>query len=478
MSVPIFSFVYIGILVFIYFRSPNLKTLYVDNIALLFFFEIVYSQGYFLQIGDKEYTLIIIQSYVVLILSIMSFTFSDTKGPKKLFNAFVIFLSIIFIGMMYQALFPYDGYILPGKLFGEDCSWDLYVMGKSVLYQYAFDFLENFNTYRRICVYAFIIYIMKSHLNLMDISSIINKLLKGSILVVLYGYMEMLAKNFLNMPMEAYKLNEFLFGVSRSTFTWENATVTADGVYRLQGFTREPSHYVLSLFIFGILILIAIRYRKCVNMSIPRWYYINLSLICFLMPMTGGMSSIWYMFSLLVSYVIINLERPVNFYKIFRFIFMLLFGIGVFLFILNILAENSELALFSRFSSSLDTIDFVISNPSTLRLAGMDISTLARFTSVVICLGNWLDNPLLGLGHGITGAHDFTATMLVGSGIFGCAAWYFFLTTSGCERKKYDHLLLLVLFCIEFLPIGPAIGWYTYFYFFLLTEATALYCKV
>ena len=142
-------------------------------------------------------------------------------------------------------------------------------------------------------MYAFVIYVMKIILTLADIYSISKKIIKGSFFVVLYGYVEMGLKNLLNMPMENYKFVEFIFGASSSTYTWEHASVMADGSYRLQGFAREPSHYVFSLLIFATLILIVVKYEKLSKIVISRWYYIELVLIVILMPMTGGMSSIW-----------------------------------------------------------------------------------------------------------------------------------------------------------------------------------------
>lgn len=134
--------------------------------------------------------------------------------------------------------------------------------------------------------------------------------------------------------------------------------------------------------------------------------------------------------------------------------------------------------MIERFFSSLETISFLFSNPNILFVTGMDGSTLARFTSIIVCIGNWFDNPFLGLGFGITKAHSFTVSMLVGNGLLGCITWYYFITTSGRGCKKYDHLLLIIIFFIEFIPIGALGGWYTYTYLLLLAEATALYRSI
>lgn len=474
MSLPIFSFIYIGILIIIFLYSSNLKKFYVNNVTLLFFLEIIASQGYFIQFSSQEYYIDVIQLYIVLLLSLILLA-RNLNGRRHLIYAVFIFLGISLSSVLCQAIFPYDGYILPAELKGMDCSWDTYVAGKSVLYKYNFDLFQNISLYRRLCMYTVVIYAMKINVSLEDIYSIMTKLIRGSFFVVSYGYLEMILKNLLNMPRESYKFSEFVFGASFSTYTWESAATMVDGSYRLQGFTREPSHYVFSLLIFSLFILITIKYHKTANIVTPCWYYIELLLILILMPMTGGMSSIWCFFSLILSYIIINLNRKFNFYRMLKVGFCVVSGVVILLLFLEFLLDNSDFLLIERFSSSLETISFLLSNPNILLIAGMDASTLARFTSIIVCAGNWFDNPLLGLGHGITKAHDFTITMLVGSGLLGCGAWYHFITTSGNVKKRYDHLLLLTILCIIFIPIGTIGGWYTSTYFVLLTEATALY---
>lgn len=474
MDIPIFSFLHIGVICAIVLYSPNFKKFYLYNVTLLFFLEIINSQGYFIHLGDTEYGFHIVQLYIVFALSLV-FLASNLRGKKKLVYSVFIFLFATLFSILNQGLFPYDGYILPIELFGIDCSWDTYVAGKSILYKYDFDVIQNITSYRRICMYALVMYIMKVNIKFIDVYNILEKLLFGSFFIVLHGYFEMLLKNILNMPMEAYKFNEVLLGVSHSTYTWESASILADGSYRLQGFTREPSHYVFSLLIFAILILITIRYHKLMNIITPRWYYIELAMILILMPMTGGMSSIWCIFSLVISYIFMDVKCNFNFKKILKWGVGVLAVMGIFFILLEFLLENGDSLLMERFSLALDTVSFLISAPNILLSAGMDGSTLARFTSIIVCFGNWLDNPLLGLGFGITKAHDFTMTMLVSNGVIGCGAWYHFITTSGSECKKYDHLLLIIIFSIEFLPTGAVGSWYTFLYMFLLAEATALY---
>lgn len=474
MSLPIFSFIYIVILIIIFLYSSNLRTFYINNVTLLFFLEIIASQGYFIQFSSQEYYIDVIQLYIVFLLSLILLA-CNLNGRRHLIYAVFIFLGISLSSVLYQAIFPYDGYILPAELNGMDCSWDTYVAGKSVLYKYNFDLFQNASLYRRLCMYTVVIYTMKINISFANTYRVLTNLIRCSFFIVLYGYFEMILKNLLNMPMEVYKFSEFFFGASVSTYTWESAATMVDGSYRLQGVTREPSHYVFSLLIISLLILISMKYHKVANIVTPCWYYVELLLILILMPMTGGMSSIWCIFSLILSYIIISLNKSFNYYKMLKFGFCALLGLGILFLMFKFLLDNSDFLLIERFSRSLETLSFLLSNPNVLQIIGMDGSTLARFTSIIVCAGNWLDNPFWGLGYGITKAHDFTITMLVGNGLLGCSAWYHLITTSGNVKKRYDHLLLLFIFCIMLIPIGSLGGWYTSTYFMLLAEATALY---
>lgn len=208
MSLPIFSFIYIGILIIIFLYSSNLRTFYINNVTLLFFLEIIASQGYFIQFSSQEYYIDVIQLYIVFLLSLILLA-CNLNGRRHLIYAVFMFLGISLSSVLYQAIFPYDGYILPAELNGMDCSWDTYVAGKSVLYKYNFDLFQNVSLYRRLCMYTVVIYTMKINISFANTYRVLTNLIRCSFFIVLYGYFEMILKNLLNMPMEVYKFSEF-----------------------------------------------------------------------------------------------------------------------------------------------------------------------------------------------------------------------------------------------------------------------------
>lgn len=472
MSIPIFSYIYVLILVYFFVLSSNFKCLYVYNLILLLALEIIWPQGYAFQLGSTDYTVCGIQMCMVSIISIIYFIFIQKKLHNKLISVGAILLIIVLLGNFYQSLFPYDGYIMP-----IDMSWDDYVAGKIVLAKYEFS-LETFCTgYMKLICYMLVVYVVKTFLNIEDIRYVVDKIICISFPVVLYGYVEMLLKNVLGMPQITYEITEFVFGLSQHTYGWENATMLEDDVYRLQGFTREPSHYVLSLLFFGILILIMMKSNKGIGKKIPLVYYTEILFIFLLMPMTGGMSAIWCIFSLIMVYTIININRSISIIRIIKWFVVISICVFSSVYGFYYLLDNDDIALLKRFSESLDTVSLMINNPGLLIIAGVDGSTLARFTSILVCMGNWLDNPLLGVGIGYTNAHDFIASILVKSGFIGFVIWYIFMTIRCNLLEKYDHLLILTVLWIVFLPMGPNAGWYTVFYFVLLFEATKLYAN-
>ena len=472
MSIPFFSYIYIGILCSIFIFSSSLKRAYVSNVAILFFIEIVYNQGYFIKLGNSEFTLQFIQYLIVFLFSIVYFFLKYTNN-NKIVISLVIFFMMPLLSILGQFIFPYEGNILP--TFSGMASWDQYMLGIASMCKYEFESATYMINYLKIIVYGMIIFVMKMVLIPADIYTLLTQINKWSIVVVIYGYIEMAMKNLFSMPQEVYMLTEFFFGVSKATYSWENVVMMEDGWYKLQGFTREPSHYVMSLFIFSLLILITIKYQKSKNIITPKCYYIELVLTSIILPMTGGMSAIWCIVSLIFIYMLLQMDRTVSLHSIVIKVFVLITVIGTLFICIQCLLNSSDAILIERFSQSLDTASILVSSPNVGLLTGMDLSTLSRFTSVITCLNIWSDNLLLGLGYGVMDAYDFTASMLVSTGLLGCASWYHYLTSCFYGKNKYDHLLLLPLMILIFLPVGPYGGWYIFFYFFLIVESTALY---
>lgn len=474
MSIPFFSYIYIFILCKILLFSPSFKCAYASNVAILFFIELVYNQGYFIKIGTSEFTLQFVQSTIIFLFSVI-YIVLQYKHNDKVLISLIVFLMMPLLSILLQFILPYSGDILPTS--SGTGSWDEYVLGHVSMCKYKFETMPYVVNYLKIIIYGMMIYVMKMIFVPTDIYALLTRIIRWSLVVVIYGYIEMIMKNFLLMPQEAYKFTEFLFGVSEATYSWQNAIVMADGWYKLQGFTREPSHYVISLFIFSLLILIAIKYQKNTKVPTPKYYYVELALVGIILPLTGGMSSIWCIVSLIFVYMILYMDRNVSFAKILKGVCTLFFVTVVIGICIYYLLNSSDAILIERFSRALDTASVLAVSQNVIFLTGMDVSTLARFTSTIVCLDIWLDNPLLGLGKGIMSAHDFTATMLVNIGLLGCASWYYYLTSCFYGKGKYDHFLLITLLLIIFLPIGPNGGWFMFLYFFLIVEATALYMR-
>ena len=84
----------------------------------------------------------------------------------------------------------------------------------------------------------------------------LNKLIVFLVPFVFIGYIEYFIKNILSSAKFFYDMSGFIFGAGHSTYDWNVVSTTTEGIYRLQGITREPSHYVVSLFILAVLILL------------------------------------------------------------------------------------------------------------------------------------------------------------------------------------------------------------------------------
>lgn len=467
MMMPVFSYIYIVVLVLIFFISRSFKEVFLKNVTFLIVLEIINLQGYFVLIAGKEISVVYVQLYITLFLSMIGIYVNNYFIEKKLFYRCLFFIGMPLITIIVEIFIPYDGMVMPGwyEITG---SWDLYVQGLVTLDRYVLDISAFFNEYKKILFYSIIVINMKQFLTRYDYIYIFNKLVLVLLVLVAYGYIEFVLKNIINIPAITYEFTELFFGVGKSTFYWEKVSSMSDGLYRLQGFCKEPSHYVYSLMLITVLLF--------VNTGLNHKEFIRNSLLAIfsimLMFFTGGMSSIWCVFMLLLSYILI---KKYFFKSVSLFLYLCIFVL-VFCFLIDSnYMLNSDSSLISRLFIASDTLGYLLDNPNTLMVIGMDLSTLSRFTSIITCFFNWLDRPFIGLGLCSTWALDFTVTMLVKYGLLGVFSWYLFITYKRDNLSKINHLFLITFIFLGGIPLGIVSGFHTYLYYVFLVEFNSLH---
>lgn len=475
MEFTLFAIVHFFVVMFSFFYCRNIEKFFIFNFFLLCMLEITYSQGYFCLFSGKEYSYIMVQNYVVLFASAIYFLLNKITLSTKML-IFVLTLLSSFLGsVVMELVIPYDE---PVMLSSTDGGWDAYVLGQVGLSAFNLDMREAIAGFRNLIFYVIVVLCYKN-ITSMDLRyNMLNKLIVFLVPFVFIGYIEYFIKNILSSAKFFYDMSGFIFGAGHSTYDWNVVSTTTEGIYRLQGITREPSHYVVSLFILAVLILLKQKIDYKMGFSINNKYSFLLLLIIPLLFLTGGMTSLWCCFILLLSYLTLKMQRTRFIYTFIKCLSFIACVVGLLVIFIPFVLEygdSSGLELVSRFSVSLDTLQMMVDNPSVLMMTGMDLSTLARFTSLYVSFSNFLDNPLLGLGGTVMFAHGFTVTMLVRYGLLGVISWYCFITSDCKEQNSYDALFFIIVFAIGGCFMSSVCGFHSQLYIVLIAEFTTLY---
>lgn len=481
MQVPIFSFVYIFSILYFVISSQNLKKFYIKMVTILVFLEISYLQGFLFCIGINEKTVLYFHQFLVGLCSILIIKRLKNNINMDIMRYILILVITPLCAMCIEVLFPYEGGILPSSLVAvERASWDDYVAGRCNLSFYDFSLISALKAYIKYLMFLVTLVAIKINLKIIDFYNIANKLIKISYFIVGYGYIECFFKNILGLAPLTYKFTEKLLGENHSSiFALNSMSINGDGWIRLQGLTREPSHYVLSLTFFALLILLTNKIVKVNGFQTQKDNHKKLFIATvFLMLLTGGASPFWGIFILSITYLMLNTNRNINWKRLCKWIMGVIIAIFSVFWLLYAF-KDSEIYILQRFYRMLNTIDMLVTNTNVVALLGIgiDASTLARITSVLVCLGNWLDRPLFGLGLDSTTAHAFTATVLVQQGLIGTVALFKLLTVRLTKNVYYDKWYLIFIIFVAGLPYFTRIAYGMMVIYLLIAELTTIYYR-
>lgn len=464
MEIPVFSIIYLMMIVGILYITKTYEKAFLFNFMILLLLEIYYTQGFFIKLNNTEFSIVTVHLFVMFFLAFLCLLKIKNFYRKKLILKMTLMMLLPLIALFLEIINPYDGLVMPVL---DGVNWDSYAVGRSSLSRYDLSEAEMVRftiQYIKLLCYLVILYVTKIIMNRENIILCMNFVVKMSYFLVGYGYFEYLLKNVLAIPDIAFYITEVMFGVGNSTFGWENTTMLSDSSWRLQGLSQEPAHYVWGLMICCIFLLINIKYGLGNGNQRVKLFVLVLAII--LMPMTGGMSSVMALGTIFLVFCVLFIKNYKIFIKILLGLMML-----IFLFVNWFFSEES--VFFERLNSVFYAANVLYNNPNLL-LAGMDGSTVARFISIFTSIRIWLDNFLFGLSISTISAHDITATLLVKYGICGVVIWYFSITETDNRNVLCSHvIMILVLFVAGFWG-GVLFGFHSQFYFVLLFEASVL----
>ncbi len=384
------------------------------------------NSGYFIKIGSLmlEYgevlTIIFLFSYFIL--------FGANQINKKTFLKGIILIVVAIIGVFNLLLMVH-----PNTLVAPiGSSWDAYYAGKDVMIPLSFS-SANLERVFRLILFVLIGLSIKNILQ-SEQKLVAKLLIYITSIQILIGFIDLISKLIFHLPVIP-TFSKLFFGEESSQYTGFAMRV---GLPIVQGFMKEPSHYVNS-FIPGLTYLALIK-NKTQKLIIIEFLSI---LILLLSGSFAGFAIILYWF-LLHSYKFIMNSRLGKFpsFLVVIVIFTLVAG---FVQILSLNLPIIEYYL-SRFYSLLGTAPSVGSEQT-------------RLMSITYSYKLFFKYPLFGIGIGSSIAHGFMPNLLANMGIIGFFSWLIF--SFDAFMIKYNNLrnlpvLIIFMFMMNFLG---DIGW-------------------
>ena len=473
---PVFSLLLILIIIYVLTSSKTQIDKLYDLFILACALRIYWFQGYFLKIGDSEIANlgavveVFFSAYAIYLIYI-----NTIKIKRVYVILFLSFALINLLGIILEIIFPYDGMLLVEQSAGYD--WDALVVGKCNMHNYYPTIFDYTKPYCSLLQFAFNIVLLKHVYNKGKFAKAYLKVIKIIKFGVYYGLFEFIVKNILGNTTLTYDISALLVGVNEVSVYKE--AFMKNGLYTLQGLTREPSHFNCFLFTYIFLAMLGNTILKHFKEYVKYKTYGNVSIFTavFLLLFSGGFSAVWYLFVLALSYFVLrkNNDLKLRRYITSKMIINLLFALIVATVIIYAILQNDY--IYGRLQDAFMIIDYLedVDNVAVLAVLGGNEgvgSTVARFFSTYTGIVIFLNRPLFGLGYSLQFMHSFSAMLLANMGLIGTYSVYRLLGFS--NHRKYDALLMFVVFIIGGLPItiaplGLSMHW------LLIFEATTYY---
>ena len=479
---PIFSVIILLLLVFIMVRPNSFLRRYEDLFVLTCVLEIFWFQGYFFKVGNSDFSdMAHISSYLLMFYSLYLLYVKKINLKKRTFFAACFFVFIIALGMFYEIVNPYNGLLMPEQ--NEEIKWGNYIYGKSPMWHYVPPLSAYVRPFLEVVVFTVLILVFKQMYTPIWFAKTYMRIVGWLKYGIFYGYIEFVIKNIIGNLTITYEFATLFFGENVHSVL-DEALMRGGTFYSLQGFTREPSHFNIFLFTVAMLMLLGnVLKQTLMDRDIPiRQTYGNKTFVLciILMLITGGFSSVWFLFVIGCAAVIIQIQRSKqSLWSLFLHKKWTVFSFSILLgSVVVIIAQNDY--LYNRLMDAFSVLDFLSSSNGVIGIAGMikegndDIgSTIARFVSVYEGILIFIERPLLGISWHIQPLHDFSVMMLCNIGVLGFYALFKILGTSN-QKIRYDVVLLLFVFLIGGFPITISPGGLQ-LYWVIFFEITTFY---
>lgn len=436
-----------AILVFVIiwiFRKQHGKDRILSLIVLGLLLDLNRVQGYFLMINKKTISyenayVFFITGYYLFLLIKEKKKFTAKISKNKMIWGCILFVGAI-LGIVFEVVFPFQTPIINAS---SVQSWDgfSFSLTKEPL---ILNYFRVMLIFVRVVFYILIVFIFQMYVDAADYVKILKKVTLFQSVHVVYGLFEFVTKNIFNSGISSL-INKLIFGLGKYTFAFDNIK---NGLYSIQGFTTEPSHYSQVLF-FSILLFFLTNY--IVNKPNHRDWRIYLSLL--LMLLSGSFASMMYI-AILVLLQLLLVGKPSEISK--KRVLSIIFA-GLFIFICSWIVSRTNISNYfiNRIRNVYNNMYLIISGDWQNKMVLS--SETVRIMSMVETMKDVLKRPLFGLGCGVEWAHSGVISLLSYIGIVGAVSW-FNMANPSLRWNKNDLTIIVLLIIVPNIFDGYAEG--------------------
>jgi len=404
-----FGMLLIAVVIYLILKNKKVDIIYIKLITLTICIEAFVNLGYFFKINSFELQY---AEFLLIILGFVSiYQLIIHKVNKNLLILVILLITSVLISNILLIIIPFQKPIIS---FGM--SWNAYFSGNMILPTFT---VQTIKMTIRIFLFALIVISSNKILTKDNINYVISIFLKFGLFIIFIGFVEFIIKNMFQSNVFGL-FTSWFFGIGEWTL---ESLLERGNTYALQGFTREPAHFALSLFILGFVLICKTDMKK-------RTMYLLAILIT--MVLSRSFSAIIYIGTLYFVYTIVNKK-----YIAFSLIPILYIGF---------LVLNNYLGYYIDRLANIYSI-FISSN------INFNSSEYIRILSILENFKIFLNRPLFGIGVGTSYAHAFIPTFVASVGIIGFSLW-FMLVFKGIAKLKFTYsntiIILLLLFTWTF----------------------------
>lgn len=447
MKITLYGICLIVYSIYVMVAKRDNKSKFLSFFTLSIFLYINITIGYVFQIGNQTVAGYFLMTLMAGIWGVPLVK----KQKKKFFSKGMGLVCCLTISLLLAPLMKY-------QVLGS-AGWDSYLFGgKNVIITSVLGF-EQIKELMKAFAFIFILAAAYVELEASDWEDIINKVLFGSRIVLIYGGIEFIIVYIFKYEKLYMTILKPLFGLKASTFT--SSLVRGKG-YQLQGLFTEPSTYAVGLFMVMLLVIYQLKNSGLINIKINKiCAYLTIAQCLFLMLFSMSFSSILLIFLFAVIWLVYIYETNRRIRNILIILFPLI-CVGGILAIFLLIQTGSYYG--ERIQSAFRIVQEALVSKDLNQLyfslvdTTNDGSSISRLgSSIGTFRMEFVQNPIIGLGVGVSKSYSFAANLLTDLGIVGTFFWVCLLL-DGCKVKRsiYFYIVLLIIAAstLFFVPIS------------------------